>query len=91
MSYYYDNYYNYEEINNSNAYDDSGCASKSDDVEWDHPPSELDDHYYNHKLTPFNLDHYNQEPTPSGHYHDNLTCSEMDYKLTYRGNKFGYQ
>ena len=45
MSYYY---YDYEEIdrdNYSDMYDNSGCASQSDDAEWDHPPSEFDYHY----------------------------------------------
>ena len=87
MSYYYDNYCNYEEINDDNH---SGCASQSNDVEWD-PPSELDYHHHNQELTPFNLNHHNQEPTSSRYHHDNPTYPETAHKLAYRHNELEHQ
>ena len=88
----YNKYGDYEEINkdcHGDVYDDSACASQSDDADWDHPPSELN--YHDHKLTSFNCDHHNQDPPPSGHYHDNPSQKEMNYRFAYRGNKFEYQ
>ena len=83
----YNEYGNYEEINEDHhhdMYDNSGCASQSDDADWDHP-SALDYHYHDHdhNLTLFDLDHHNQDPPPSRHHHDNPTCPEMNCKFTY--------
>ena len=76
MSFYHDNYCDYKEIddeNHDNTYDNSGCAIRSNDMEWN-PPSELDYHYHDNESTPFfDLDLHNQELTPSGHYHENPT------------------
>ena len=44
-----------------NKNDISGCASWSNDTDWDDLPSELN--YHNHELTPLDLDHHNLDTT----------------------------